>query len=59
MGTWEKRVNDETTSQAAKQGTSFNFSSEDEARAYAKGQAQREFDEMLERERKGDSNART
>lgn len=55
---WERRAEDEVTSQAAKQGTSFNFSPGDETRAYAKGQAQREFDEMLERERRGDANAR-
>lgn len=51
---WGKVVEAE----GAKRGTSYNFSSEDEARAYAKGQAQREFDEMLERERNDDFNPR-
>lgn len=55
---WGRRADNKVTSQSVKQGTAFNFSSEDEARAYAKGQAQQEFDEMLERERKGESNPR-
>lgn len=55
---WGRRAEDEATSRGAKQGTSYNFSLGDEERAYAKDQAQREFDEMLERERRGETNAR-
>lgn len=44
--------------EGAKRGTSYTFSSEDEERAYAKEQAQRDFDEMLERERNDDFNPR-
>lgn len=55
---WERSFNNEATSQGAKRGTSYTFSTDDEANAYAKAQAQKEFDEMLERERKGDIEAR-
>lgn len=50
---WGQKRQDELTSRGAQDGTSYTFSSEDEERAYAKEQAQKEFDEMLERERKG------
>lgn len=52
-GVWGQRRQDELTSQGARDGTSYNFSSADEEKAYAKEQAQKEFDEMLERERRG------
>lgn len=50
---WGRKRQDELTSQGAQDGTSYTFSSADEERAYAKEQAQKEFDQMLERERKG------
>lgn len=52
-GSWAKKRQDEMTSRGAQDGTSYNYSSADEERAYAKDQAQKEFDEMLERERRG------
>lgn len=52
---WGRRTEDEMTSRGAQQGTSYTFSSADGERAYAKEQAQREFDEMLEKERRGQS----
>lgn len=55
---WDRKRADERTSQGAREGTSFNFSSEDEEKSYAKKQAQREFDKMLERERRGELSGR-
>ncbi|KAF3761457.1 hypothetical protein M406DRAFT_353102 [Cryphonectria parasitica EP155] len=52
-GAWGQRRQDEQTSRGAQDGTSYNFSSGDEEKSYAKSQAQKEFDEMLERERRG------
>lgn len=52
-GIWGRKFEDAATSQGAQQGTSYNYSAADEERASAKGQSQREFDEMLERERRG------
>jgi len=52
-GSWQRRRDEEQTSRGAREGTSYNFSTADEERAYAKEQAQKEFDEMLERERRG------
>lgn len=39
-------------------GDSFSFSSSDEERSYAKAEAQREFDERVEKERKGEDFSR-
>lgn len=55
MTSWGRRRDNEITSRGAQQGTSYTFSSDDEERAYAKEQAQKEFDEMLEKERRGQS----
>lgn len=52
-GSWAKKRQDEMTSRGSQEGTSYNYSTADEEKAYAKDQAQREFDEMLERERRG------
>ncbi|KAI3396203.1 hypothetical protein diail_341 [Diaporthe ilicicola] len=52
-GSWAKKRQDEMTSRGAQDGTSYNYSSADEEKSYAKDQAQKEFDEMLERERRG------
>lgn len=52
-GSWAKKRQDEMTSRGAQDGTSYNYSTADEEKAYAKDQAQKEFDEMLERERRG------
>lgn len=52
---WEKRREDEMTSRGAQDGTSYNYSSADEEKVYAKEQAQKEFDDMLEGERQGQS----
>lgn len=52
---WRRRRDDEITSRGAQQGTSYTFSPADEERAYAKAQAQKEFDAMLEKERRGQS----
>lgn len=55
---WDRKREDERTSQGAREGSSFNFSSGDEEKSYAKEQAQKDFDEMLERERRGDAAGR-
>lgn len=55
---WDRKREDERTSQGARDGSSFNFSSGDEEKAYAKEQAQKDFDEMLERERNGETSGR-
>lgn len=52
-GSWARKRQDELTSRGAQDGTSYNYSTADEEKAYAKDQAQKEFDEMLERERRG------
>lgn len=52
-GSWAKKRQDEMTSRGAQDGSSYNYSTADEEKAYAKDQAQKEFDEMLERERRG------
>lgn len=52
-GSWAKKRQDEMTSRGAQDGTSYNYSTADEEKAYAKDQAQKEFDEMLDRERRG------
>ena len=52
-GSWAKKRQDEMTSRGAQDGNSYNYSTADEEKAYAKDQAQKEFDEMLERERRG------
>lgn len=52
---WEKKRSDELAARVAQEGTSYTYSSADEEKAYAKAQAQREFDQMLERERRGGS----
>lgn len=54
---WGRKREDELISRGAQQGTSYTYSSGDEERAYAKQQAQKEFDEMLERERRGQSDS--
>lgn len=54
---WGRKREDELISRGAQQGTSYTYSSGDEERAYAKEQAQKEFDEMLERERRGQSDS--
>lgn len=56
--TWEQKREDEPTSRDAREGTSFSFSSGDEEKSYAKEQAQKDFDEMLERERRGEASGR-
>jgi len=49
-----------TTSDAASPGDNFSFSSADEDRQMAKGEAQKEFDDRVERERRGgDFNSRS
>lgn len=55
---WDRKREDERTSQGARQGTSFAFSSGDEEKSYAKEQAQKDFDEMLEKERRGEAAGR-
>lgn len=52
---WARKREDEMTSRGAQQGTSYTYSSADEEKAYAKEQAQKEFDNMLEEERRGQS----
>ncbi|KAH8774667.1 hypothetical protein F5883DRAFT_547335 [Diaporthe sp. PMI_573] len=52
-GSWAKKRQDEMTSRGAQDGSSYNYSTADEEKSYAKDQAQKEFDEMLERERRG------
>ncbi|KAK2597596.1 hypothetical protein N8I77_012374 [Diaporthe amygdali] len=52
-GSWAKKRQDEMTSRGAQDGTSYNYTTADEEKSYAKEQAQKEFDEMLERERRG------
>lgn len=58
INAWDRKRKDERTSQGARQGTSFNFSSGDEEKSYAKEQAQKDFDEMLEKERRGEAEGR-
>ncbi|KAJ4393570.1 hypothetical protein N0V93_002783 [Gnomoniopsis smithogilvyi] len=55
---WARKREQDRTSQSAREGGSFNFSSEDEEKSYAKDQAQRDFDAMLERERRGEASGR-
>lgn len=55
---WQRKRDDERTSRGAQEGTSFSFSSGDEEKAYAKEQAQKDFDEMLEKERRGETSGR-
>lgn len=55
---WGRKRDDEATSRGARDGTSFNFSSGDEEKSYAKEQAQKDFDEMLEKERRGETSGR-
>ncbi|ROW08229.1 hypothetical protein VMCG_03320 [Cytospora schulzeri] len=55
---WAKKRDDEMTSRGAQQGTSYSYSSADEEKAYAKEQAQKEFDDMLEEERRGQTSGR-
>lgn len=52
-GSWAKKRQDEMTSRGSQDGTSYNYSTADEEKSYAKDQAQKEFDDMLERERRG------
>lgn len=54
---WGRKRNDELTSRGAQDGTSYTYSSADEEKAYAKEQAQKEFDQMLDKERRGGSDA--
>lgn len=54
---WAKKRGDEMKSRDAQEGSSYTFSSADEEKAYAKEQAQKEFDDMLEEERRGRSSA--
>lgn len=55
---WKKRREDEVSSRDVEQGsTSYSFTSADEESSYAKEQAQKEFDDMLEEERRGKSGA--
>lgn len=55
---WGRKREDELTSQGARDGTSYTYSSGDEQKSYAKEQSQKEFDEMLERERRGEASGR-
>lgn len=55
---WARRRDDEMTSRGAQQGTSYEYSSADEEKAYAKEQAQKDFDDMLEQERQGQTSGR-
>lgn len=50
---WGKRRQHELTSPSNQQDSSYSYSAADEEKSYAKEQAQKEFDEMLERERRG------
>ncbi|KAG8157477.1 hypothetical protein KVR01_012519 [Diaporthe batatas] len=52
-GSWAKKRQDEMTSRGAQDGTSYTYPTEAEEKVYAAKQAQKEFDEMLERERRG------
>lgn len=52
-GSWAKKRQDEMTSQGAQDGKSYTYPTEIEEKVYAVKQAQKEFDEMLERERRG------
>ncbi|POS78722.1 hypothetical protein DHEL01_v202884 [Diaporthe helianthi] len=52
-GSWAKKRQDEMTSRGAQDGTSYSDTTETEEKLYAVRQAQKEFDEMLERERRG------
>lgn len=51
---WAQRREQEQISRGAQDGFSYNYAQSDEDKAYAKIQAQREFDEMVERERRGE-----
>lgn len=55
---WAKKRDDEMTSRGAQQGTSYSYSSADQENAYSKEQAQKEFDDMLEEERRGQTSGR-
>lgn len=55
---WAQRREEEQTSRGAQDGSSYNYAQSDEDKAYAKSQAQKEFDEMIERERRGESDGR-
>lgn len=60
-GTWARKraavQADEQSSRDAQDGTSYTYSSSDQEKNYAKAQAQKDFDDMLEKERKGQSEA--
>ncbi|CAN8098500.1 unnamed protein product [Discula destructiva] len=55
---WGRKREDELTSRGARDGTSFSYTSGDEEKVHAKEQAQKDFDEMLERERRGEASGR-
>lgn len=58
---WARRREAERASRSAQEGTSFNFSERDEMKEdkpYSKEQAQEDFDDMLERERRGEVSGR-
>lgn len=55
---WAKKRDEEMTSRGVQQGTSYSYSSADEEKAYSKEQAQKEFDDMLEEERRGQTSGR-
>lgn len=50
---WGQRLQDEMSAQASRDGKSYTYTSGEEEKSYAKDQAQRKFDEMLEQERYG------
>lgn len=52
-GSWAKKRQDEMTARGAQDGTSYNLPPETAEKLYAVKQAQKNFDEMLERERRG------
>lgn len=55
---WGRKRDDELTSRGAQDGSSYTYSSRDEQKSYAREQSQKEFDEMLERERRGEASGR-
>ncbi|KAJ4415316.1 hypothetical protein N0V82_007415 [Gnomoniopsis sp. IMI 355080] len=58
---WARKRDAERTSQSAQEGTSFQFSDRDEIKEdkpYSKERAQEDFDDMLERERRGEASGR-
>lgn len=58
VSAWRRKREEEVTPRGAREGSSFSYTSADEEKVYAKDQAQKDFDEMLERERRGEASGR-